>query len=463
MDERADGPQSGCPASVWVSTGAFEKEKFTPGLRVSVETIVPLDTGGTLKTDIGKGGRANLKIERRKMARSPYQNGCLFVRGKRRKLWVARWREHVILADGSTGRVMRSVVLGPVSEIPGRREARRLLDAHLNPVNQGQYRPEGTMLFSRFIAECFDPGVLPTLKFATQEIYSLLLRKHLIPRFGGHRLCDISRVEVQQYLLEKLKQGFAWETTNHLRHLLSKVMGTAVNWDYVPNNPVRGVKMPERTLKRPHRFLTAEEVRRLIAASKEPLHTIVLLATMTGLRIGEILALRWGRVDLLRETLLVAETCYKGHFGSPKTRASRREVPLAPAVVRELKAYYSRSAERSPGALVFATNQGAPLAADNLRKKALRTACKRAGLQRIDWHTLRHTHGTLLHSQGTPLKVAQAQLGHSHMATTLDVYTHASVTAQRDAVNLLEGQLFPNVPKLENGEKTAQEETQLIQ
>ena len=397
------------------------------------------------------------------MARSPYQNGCLFVRGKRRKLWVARWREDVILADGSTGRVMRSVVLGPVSEIPGRREARRLLDAHLNPLNQGRYRPEGTMLFSRFIAECFDPGVLPTLKFATQEIYSLLLRKHLIPRFGGHRLCDISRVEVQQYLLEKLKQGFAWETTNHLRHLLSKVMGTAVNWDYIPNNPVRGVKMPERTLKRPHRFLTAEEVRRLIAASKEPIHTIVLLATMTGLRIGEILALRWGRVDLLRGTLLVAETCYKGHFGSPKTRASRREVPLAPAVVRELKAYYSRSAERSPSALVFATNQGAPLAADNLRKKALRTACKRAGLQRIDWHTLRHTHGTLLHSQGTPLKVAQAQLGHSHMATTLDVYTHASVTAQRDAVNLLEGQLFPNVPKLENGEKTAQEETQLVQ
>jgi integrase len=139
--------------------------------------------------------------------------------------------------------------------------------------------------------------------------------RHLIPRFGGHRLCDISRVEVQQYLLEKLKQGFAWETTNHLRHLLSKVMGTAVNWEYVLNNPVRGVKMPERTLKRPHRFLTAEEVRRLIAASNEPLRTIIILATMTGLRIGEILALRWGRIDLLCGTLRVAETCYKGHFG----------------------------------------------------------------------------------------------------------------------------------------------------
>ena len=136
---------------------------------------------------------------------------------------------------------------------------------------------------------------------------------------------------------------------------------------------------------------------------------------------------------------------------------------MAPVVVCELKNLYSHSADHSSDALVFSRNQSFPLAADNLRKEALRTACKRAGLQRIDWHTLRHTHGTLLHSQGTPLKVAQAQLGHSHMATTLEVYTHASASAHRDAVNLLEAQLFPNVPKLESSEETAQEESQLVQ
>lgn len=83
-------------------------------------------------------------------------------------------------------------------------------------------------------------------------------------------------------------------------------------------------------------------------------------------------------------------------------------------------------------------------------------------MPRFDRHTLRHTHGTLLHAQGTLLKVAQAQLGHSHMATTLDIYTHASASAQRDAVTLLEGQLFPNVPKLQIRENTAQEEAQLV-
>ena len=64
----------------------------------------------------------------------------------------------------------------------------------------------------------------------------------------------------------------------------------------------------------------------------------------------------------------------------------------------------------------------------------------------IYWHSLRHTHGTLLHEQGKPLRVAQAQLGHSHMTTTLQVYTHASGSAQRQAVNQLEVLLFPNVP-----------------
>ena len=416
-----------------------------------------LDTRATLVSDIGKGGRANLRLERRKMVRSQYQNGCLFVRGKRRKVWVARWRENVILADGSANRVMRSVVLGPVSEIAGRREARRLLDAHLSPINQGQYRPEATMLFSKFISECFEPGVLPTLKFATQEIYSFLLRKHLTPRFGDQRLCDISRVETQQYLLEKLKQGFAWETTNHLRNLMSKVLGTAVSWNYLANNVVRGVKMPERSLKRPHQFLNVDEVKRLIIACKEPTRTIVLLATLTGLRIGEILALRWKRVNFIGETLVVAETCFMGRFGTPKTRASRREVPLSQAVVEALKAQYSRSVNRSPEGLVFATPNGGPLVSNNLRKRGLQAACKRAGLPRINWHALRHTHGTLLHVQGTPLKVAQAQLGHSHMATTLEIYTHASVTAQREAVNLLDEQMFPSVPKNADGNRSTAE------
>src|SRR6266481_1865825 len=148
---------------------------------------------------------------------------------------------------------------------------------------------------------------------------------------------------------------------------------------------------------------------------------------------------------------------FHGEIRHAETRASRRELPLSRAVVEALKTQYSRSANRSPEGLVFATRHGGPLVSNNLRKRGLQSACRRAGLSRINWHVLRHTHGTLLHVQGTPLKVAQAQLGHSHMATTLDVYTHASVNAQRDAVNLLDEQVFPSVPKNADGSRNVAE------
>ena len=107
--------------------------------------------------------------------------------------------------------------------------------------------------------EHFEIGIFPTLKFATQQIYRTLLYKHLLPRFGDEKLADIRKQDVQRFVLDKLGQGLSWKTVNHLRHLLSKAIGTAVEWGYLSENSVRGVKMPERTLKRPRKFLTADK------------------------------------------------------------------------------------------------------------------------------------------------------------------------------------------------------------
>jgi len=94
---------------------------------------------------------------------------------------------------------------------------------------------------------------------------------------------------------------------------------------------------------------------------------------------------------------------------------------------------------------VFATRKGTPLSADNVWKRKLKVACQVARLKPIAWHTLRHTHSTLLYVLGIPRKVAQAQLGHSRMATTLEIYTHAPIDAQRKAVAKLERILFPSL------------------
>jgi integrase len=103
------------------------------------------------------------------------------------------------------------------------------------------------------------------------------------------------------------------------------------------------------------------------------------------------------------------------------------------------------------------------MSADNMCKRELQPVCARAGIKPIDWHTLRHTHATLLHDQGTPLKIAQAQLGHSHVSTTWDVYTHAVGDGQREAIDRLASDLFPSVPNLQQNAAAANGDSALIQ
>ena len=95
-----------------------------------------------------------------------------------------------------------------------------------------------------FVQMDWEPVVLPTLKYATQRHYKYMLGVHLIPIFGERRLPDISREAIQTFLAAKLRDGFAWETVHHIRCALSKVLGTAEEWDYISDNPVRKTRLP---------------------------------------------------------------------------------------------------------------------------------------------------------------------------------------------------------------------------
>lgn len=164
-------------------------------------------------------------------------------------------------------------------------------------------------------------------------------------------------------------------------------------------------------------------MRRLLEKLEDPCRAIVAIAVLTGLRIGEILALRWKRVDFLNETLEVAETYSSGEFGPPKTRSSRRVIPMSATLSGTFKQLRPTSCD--PESLVFATWKGTPLNDKNLYNRHLAPACDGIDRPRISWHSFRHTHATLLHEAGESLKTAQALLGHSDLETTLGVYTHA--------------------------------------
>jgi integrase len=135
----------------------------------------------------------------------------------------------------------------------------------------------------------------------------------------------------------------------------------------------------------------------------------------------------------------VAETYSNGEFGPPKTRSSRRTIPISSSLIEIFKRLRHLSCE--PETLVFTTAKGTPLNVKNSYNRELALASDAIGLPRVSWHSFRHTHATLLHESGESLKTAQALLGHSDLETTLGVYTHAIPDSQRRAVEQVAGVL----------------------
>ena len=406
-----------------------------------------LDASDTLGADAGKGGRANGK-ETIRMARRRYQIGCLFIRGKRRKVWVARWREDVLRPDGTPGRVLRSEVIGLVAEIPTRREARKLLDARLRPINQGFRKAQATITFLDF-ARTWEEAVLPAYRESTCYFYRNVLHKHLLPYFGGSRLCEIQTPEVQTFMNQKAQQ-YAPSVLHHVRATLSRVLRSAKEWGYMDSNPTEGVRLPHKQTIHPRDAFGPADVQRILAKLDEPYRSMVVVAALTGMRASELFAFTWEDVDFERGLIHVRRTFYRGQFGPPKNRTSERAIPTSPVLSEVLQSHRQQSRPNSLG-LVFANTSGKPYDPGNLVQRVLQPVLKALGLPPAGWRAFRRSLATALSELREPVRTAQQVLGHSSPHTTLAFYTQSAEESQRSALNKLEGVMFPNVPKLGEG------------
>lgn len=370
-----------------------------------------------------------------------YQKGTLFKRGKRRKVWVARFRDYAVDASGKPRCIQRSEILGFVEELPRRWQAEEVLGERLRLVNSPSALLSMRSL-AQFVEKDWQRVIFPTMKYATQRSYEYVLGSHVLPVLGGLPLREISRERIQRLLNEKMEAGYAWETVRHIRYYLSKVLGTAEEWEFLDENPVRKTKLPRRSRRKAKTVLTPEQFQRLLIILPEPSRSLVQLLTSTGVRIGELLALRWRHVDLERQVLQIEEAVYEGHFDDPKTEPSVRPVPLGPRAADLL-------ATRGPGRpseLVFSTRKGKPLDRRTLLHRQLKPACRKLGIAGVSWHSLRHANATLHDTARTPLGTLQALLGHAPGETTREVYLHAYWSECRNAAEKVEEMLF--VPKL---------------
>lgn len=370
------------------------------------------------------------------MARRGFQQGSLFKRGIRRKVWVGRWWEDVVEAGGALKRLRRSEVIGTVAELPTRREAMQAMAARLGTINSGKAKAQSTRTFKDFVSGDWSPVILPTLKYATQKHYNYMLGVHLIPAFGNRQLRELTREELQGFLLRKLNAGLSWETVHHFKCGLSKILGGAEEWGFISDNPAEKTRLPRRQASAERVVLAPVQVRELASLLDDPARSVTLLLALTGLRVGELLALRWGNVDTDARVLRVCETVYEGHFDRPKTKRSLRTIPLG-AETAEILAKL-RPETVAATALVFATSEGKALDRRNLLRKHVKPAAKKLGLGNVTWHLLRHSYATMLDGVGTPVGTMQSLLGHSAPEITREIYLHAIPEEQRRAVEHVE-------------------------
>jgi integrase len=257
-------------------------------------------------------------------------------------------------------------------------------------------------------------------------------------RRGGCAISNDSRSTIQQWVAEKFAQRTGWQTVRNSWVLLSGILESAVEYGYLQTNPARGVKFPQKGLKAKPAIIAGESLGKLLNELGEPYRTMVQLIAATGLRIGELLALRWSALDLDSGTFAVRESVFEGRFQPPKTAKALRTIPLGSHAVAALSQHRDDSSRKERNNLVFGNRKGEPFRESKLLTRVLQPAAESAGLGRVDVARVPHIHSSLLNDLRVPAKIAQEQLGHASISTTLGIYTHVVDASHRAAVTAVE-------------------------
>jgi integrase len=278
-------------------------------------------------------------------------------------------------------------------------------------------------------------------KHSTQTHRRFMLKKHLVPRFGDLPICDITRQEIQAYVAHLTRLEYAPRSIDHIHDVLSAVLRTAVKWGHIQDNPARGVELPKLRNVRPKWALTTSQAAALLEALSLLPKTMAGLAIVSGLRRGELFALRWRDIDQQARLLTVREAVYDGVFSTPKTEAGMRQIPLSPTALQLLEDW-RRGKTPDAEALVFSTRSGDVLSPNNVLRRSILPACKRLGLPRATWLTFRRTYSSWSHDKGIPGKVVAQLMGHANVDTTLNVYTQVLDGSLRAAADKVGSELF---------------------
>lgn len=295
-------------------------------------------------------------------------------------------------------------------------------------------------LLSEWWAE-YSPSVADTTAWRKE----CEMQVHILPKMGDFEATDIDKRMIQDFINHLSQHGsplrhpgpLAPITVEKIYQILAASFRYAVEKEYIEINPTIGITRPKIKAKE-IKIFKPDEVSKLIAAARPKwLGDIILLAYRTGMRRGEIYGLQWDDIDFKGKFLMIRRSISARRPGErllhpPKTRTSIRRIALDNLSLDMLK----RRRKEAKSIWVFENQYGKPLSPWN-NTKYMAEACNEANIPHRCFHTLRHSHATYLLSKNVNPKIVQERLGHAHISTTLDTYSHVLPSMQRVIVDIL--------------------------
>jgi integrase len=371
------------------------------------------------------------------------------------------------------------------SSLAAREAAELYLAQSQVKIKQGAFTQPSKIRFDDFAQEWLRDYARVNVRERTFETYEAALRNHLIPHFGQLYLTQVTRKSIDAFVADwstggpayqerwrlardlevklarderrdprSIRMGRAAGTISNALTPLREMLGHAVEWGYLASNPAAGVRRP-RAEHREMQILDLEQIRALLNGfdeNGEPFmprewRALFLCAVTTGVRLGELLALRWGDIDWQNNRLWVRRSITRrGAFQEPKTRSSIRAIAMTATLSSTLRQHRMESSFSRDDELVFCTGKGTPLDGVNLVRRVFKPALRRAKLPEIRFHDLRHSFASLLIAQGEHPKLISDQLGHASVKITMDRYGHLMDQSYGDASDRLDAALFGVTP-----------------
>lgn len=354
------------------------------------------------------------------------------------------WQIQIYTGMGPDGKLKRHF-----ETVHGRKsDAQRRLNELLVSLEKGVYTPPGKMTVAEHLNNWLAGYVKTNCSQRTFEDYESIVNRHLIPALGHIQLKQLHHQNIQGYYSRAMENLTARTVHKHHR-VLSQSLKSAVRQGYLGRNPAELVDPPQPR-KKTMRTLTPSEVESLLSSSLDSYYyPVIYTAISTGLRQAELLGLRWRDIDLDMMSISVNQVLYKRRgicqFKEPKTAHSRRRVSMTPKLavfLREYKTersilYLKLGKQLTLDDLVF-SSIGNKAIDPGVLTHAFAKMARKAGIEGVHFHTLRHTFASLMLLRGAKPKVISEALGHSSVAFTMDVYSHIIEGMQSDAMALLD-------------------------